>query len=79
MDGGLDPRLAADLTKPSGDRLAADLSKEGIKARKRDRKMRAAAAWSKAMKRAFKGIRGSHDRRGYNRRAIERFGLMEDE
>lgn len=75
MDPNLNPDLAADLTKPSNEQLAADLSRDAIEVRRIKRRLRRAAKWARAMNRTFKGISGSQNRRGYIAVALERNDL----
>jgi hypothetical protein len=66
----INPDLAVDLSRAKDERLAADLSKAGIKARKRQLRLVEARRWAYDMKRTFKGIRGRRTRAEYIRIAI---------
>lgn len=82
MDGepaNINPRLAADLGKPLSEQQAVDLSKQAVAGRKVKGRLEAAGKWARAMNRTFKGIRGSHTRRGYVQIAIERNGLTQED
>lgn len=75
----IDPRLAHDLAKPLDDKQAADLSKQAIAGRDRDRRLQRAALWARTMNRTFKGITGSLNRRGYVLAAIQRDPVLRKE
>ena len=79
MDPNIDPKLAADLSKASSKQLAADLSKQGMEARRRKAKVARMARWARVMNRTFKGISGSHNRRGYIEAGMERHNLSMDD
>lgn len=79
MDPNVNPDLAADLTKPSDQQLAADLSRDAIEARAIKTRLTRAAKWARVMNRSFKGINGSHNRRGYIEVALRKHDLtLED-
>lgn len=78
-DPRIDPKMAADLAKPTDDQLATDLSKEAVKARDRARRMEKAAKWARKMKRTFKGITGAPSKPGYVRLAIMRDDVLREE
>jgi hypothetical protein len=68
-DPRVNPRLAADLSR-APEQQAVDLSKAAVKGRDRTRRLERAAKWARTMNRTFKGITGSHNRRGYVRVAL---------
>lgn len=75
----IDPKLAADLSKASNEALAVDLSKQGLDARRRKLRVARMARRARAMNRTFKGITGSHNRRGYIATSMEWYGLSMDD
>lgn len=79
MDPNVNPDLAADLSKPSNQQLAADLSRDAIEARAIKARLTRAAKWARAMNRSFKGISGSHSRRGYIEIALKKHNLTLDD
>jgi len=79
MDPRIDPKLATDLGKASNEKLAMDLSKQAIEGRRRTERVAKMAHWARVMNRTFKGIRGSHNRRGYIMAGMERHDLTLDD
>lgn len=70
-------RIAADLSRLGED--AADLDKEAIEERRRQKRLERAAHFARSMNRAFKGIQGAPTRRQRALQVIERYRLMPEE
>lgn len=79
MDHNIHPEQAVDLSKVSPEKGAADLSKEAIAARERERALYRAGRRARAMSRAFKGIVGNQGRRKHIALALHAEGLIEKE
>lgn len=77
-DPNVNEGLAADLGR-LGEKQAADLSKQAIAERKRQRKLERAAHWARTMSRTFKGIQGKPTRRRYVHLALVREGLVDED
>lgn len=76
MDHTINPEHAVDLSKVSEEKGAADLSKEAIEARAREKKLHRAGRNARARIRALKGIVGYRGRRWAIARSLADEGLI---
>ncbi len=79
MDPNINPQLAADLSKVSDEKVATDLSKSAIEARRLKRRFARAADEARAMSRTFKGIAGAPNRREHVLNALKRHDISLDD